>query len=220
MGSASRVALQAATQQLAAASGVSLATGEQLLAASRAIESSTQLRSVLADPAVEGARKSELLTAIFGTLDGAAARALTGAVSSRWSTPEELVDGVEELGIRAIALAAGPGAGLEGELFAFGRAVASDHELELAVGSKLGEAPAKAALVDALLAGTAQPSTVVIVRHLVQSPRGRRIGELLSTAADIVADAAGARIATVTSAVPLDAAQLATLEKTLGARYG
>ena len=220
MGSASRVALRAATQQLAAATGVSLATGEQLLAASRAIESSTQLRSVLADPAIEGTRKSELLTAVFGTLDGTASQVLTGAVSARWSSPEELVAGVEELGIRAIAVAAGPDAGLEGELFAFGRAVSSDHELELAVGSKLGEPAAKAALVDGLLAGKAQAATVAIVRHLVQSPRGRRIGQLLSSAADIVADAAGARTATVTSAAPLTAAQLAALEKTLGARYG
>ena len=35
MGSASRVALSAATQQLRAAKGITLATGEQLLAAGR-----------------------------------------------------------------------------------------------------------------------------------------------------------------------------------------
>ncbi|QNO38524.1 F0F1 ATP synthase subunit delta [Protaetiibacter sp. SSC-01] len=220
MGSASRVALQSATQQLSGATGVNLATGEQLLAASRAIESSAQLRSALADPAVESARKSGLLTAIFGSLDGAASQVLTGAVSSRWSSPDELVDGIEQLGIRAIAQAAGADAGIEGELFAFGRAVSSDNELELAVGSKLGSPEAKAALVDTLLAGKAQPATAAIVRHLVQSPRGRRIGQLLRGAADIVADTAGARIATVTSAAPLTAAQLTALEKTLGARYG
>jgi F-type H+-transporting ATPase subunit delta len=220
MGSASREALVTAKQQLAAATGVSLATGEQLLAAGRAIESSTQLRSVLADPSVETDRKAALLGSIFGSLDSAASTLLTGIVSSRWSNAGELVDGIEETGIRAIALASGADAGIEGELFAFSRAVSSDNELELAVGSTLGSADAKAALVDALLAGKAQPATVAIVRHLVQSPRGRRIGELLSDAADVVADEAGALIATVTSAVPLGAAQLATLEKALGARYG
>jgi len=220
MGSASREALEAAKQKLAAAKGVTLATGEQLLAAGRAIESSGQLRSVLADPAVASERKAELLRTIFGSLDAAAGELLTGAVSSRWSTPDELVDGVEELGIRAIAVAAGADAGLEGELFAFGRAVSSDHELELAVGSKLGTPESKAALVDTLLARKAQPATVAIVRHLVQSPRGRRIGELLSGAADVVADAQGALIATVTSAVTPAPTQLAALEKTLGARYG
>jgi F-type H+-transporting ATPase subunit delta len=220
MGSASREALVAAKRTLAAAGGVSLASGEQLLAAGRAIESSGQLRSVLADPATPADRKSELLRTIFGTLDPVASQVLTGAVASRWSTPAELVDGIEELGIRAIAIAAGPGAGIESELFAFDRAVASDHELELAVGSKLGTPEAKAGLVEALLDGKAQPATVAIVRHLVQSARGRRIGELLSGAADIVADAQGALIATVTSAVRPVPAQLAALEKTLGARYG
>jgi F-type H+-transporting ATPase subunit delta len=220
MGSASREALAAAKRTLAAATGVSVASGEQLLAAGRAIESSGQLRSVLADPAVAADRKAELLRTLFGSLDAAASQVLNGVVAARWSSPAELVDGVEELGIRAIAIAAGPDAGLEGELFAFDRAVASDHELELAVGSKLGAPEAKAALVDALLVGKAQPATVAIVRHLVQSPRGRRIGELLSGAADVVADAQGALVATVTSAVRPSPAQLAALEKTLGARYG
>ncbi|QEO10369.1 F0F1 ATP synthase subunit delta [Protaetiibacter larvae] len=220
MGSASRVALEAAKQQLAAEKGVTLATGEQLLAAGRAIESSSQLRAALADPAVESARKAELITRIFGALDAAAARLLGSVVTSRWSSQAELLDGIEQLGIRAIAVSAGSAGELERELFAFGAAVSSDHELELAVGSKLGTPQAKAALVDGLLGGKAQPATVAIVRHLVQSPRGRRIGELLSGAADIVADAGSAIVATVTAATAPSAAQLTALEKTLSARYG
>ncbi|WP_166865245.1 MULTISPECIES: F0F1 ATP synthase subunit delta [unclassified Salinibacterium] len=220
MGSASRVALAAATQQLAAAKGVSLATGEQLLAAGRAVESSAQLRSTLADPAVEPARKSALLASIFGSLDKTAFGLLSGIVESRWSDAGELVDGIEEIGIRAIAQASGANAGIEAELFSFGRAVASDNELELAVSSKLGSADAKAALVSKLLAGKAHEGTVAIMRHLVQSPRGRRIGQLVSRAADIVASANGALVATVTAAAPLSATQLAALEKTLSGRYG
>ncbi len=220
MGSASREALEAAKQQLAASKGVTLATGEQLLAAGRSIESSVQLRSVLADPAVPADRKSALLKSIFGSLDGTAAALLDGIVASRWSSQAELLDGIEVIGIRAIAVATGPDAGIEGELFAFGRSVASDNELELAVGSKLGTPEAKAALVQKLLAGKAQPGTVAIVSHLVQSPRGRRIGALLAGAADVIADAGGAVVATVTSAVTPTAAQLAALEKTMGARYG
>jgi len=220
MGSASREALEAAKQQLAATKGVTLASGEQLLAAGRAIESSVQLRSVLADPAVPAASKASLLKSIFGSLDGAAATLLDGIVASRWSSQDELLDGIEVIGIRAIALAAGPDAGIEGELFALSRSVSSDNELELAVGSKLGTPEAKAALVETLLAGKAQPSTTAIVTHLVQSPRGRRIGALLAGAADVIADAGGAVVATVTSAVAPTPAQLAALEKTMGARYG
>jgi len=220
MGSASRVALSAATQQLRAAKGITLATGEQLLAAGRTIESSAQLRSVLADPGVEAARKSALLGTIFAGLDAGSRALLDGVVASRWSDASELVDGVEELGIRAIAQASGSGAGIEGELFAVERAVASDHELELALGSKLGDAAAKSALAERLLAGKASAATVAIVRHLVQSPRGRRIGALLRTAAGIVADTNGALVASVTVAAAPGAKQLAALEKTLAARYG
>lgn len=220
MGSASREALEAAKRKLAAETGLTLATGEQLLAAGRAIESSPQLRAVLADPAVGSDDKSALLARVFGSLDAAAARLLGVVVESRWSSQDELLDGIEQLGIRAIAAAAGPDADLESELFAFGGAVASDHELELAVGSKLGGAEAKASLVDALLAGKAGAGTVAIVRHLVQSPRGRRIGQLLRTAAAIVADTGDALVATVTTAGAPSAAQLAALEKTLAAQYG
>lgn len=220
MGSASRVALEAATQKLAASKGVSLATGEQLLAAGRAVESSAQLRSTLADPAVEPARKSALLASIFGSLDATASSLLGGIVESRWSNADELLDGIEQVGIRAIAISAGSDAGIEGELFAFGRAVSSDPELELAVGSKLGDPEAKAELVSKLLTAKGGAATVAIVRHLVQSPRGRRIGQLLSEAADIVASANGAVVATVTAAAPLAAKQLTALEKTLSGRYG
>jgi len=62
-------------------------------------------------------------------------------------------------------------------------------------------------------------ATAAIVRHLVQSPRGRRIGELLRSAADLVADANGRIVATVTSAAPLSAAHEKKLVQTLTARY-
>jgi F-type H+-transporting ATPase subunit delta len=78
----------------------------------------------------------------------------------------------------------------------------------------------KAALVERLLGGKANPATVSIVRHLVQSPRGRRIGELLQSAAETVADASGRIVATVTAAAPLSDAQLAKLTSTLTTQYG
>ena len=97
---------------------------------------------------------------------------------------------------------------------------AADADLELAVGSKLGDPAEKAALVDRLLGRKAAPGTLAIIRHLVQSPRGRRIGRLLSTAAEIVADASGGIVATVTAAAPLTSAQLQKLSSTLQQQYG
>lgn len=219
MGSASRAALEAAKKDLASAKGVTLTTGEQLLSAGRDIAGSTQLRALLADPSVEAAEKTALIGRIFGSLDSAAASLLGSLVAARWSDSDQLIDGIEQIGIRAIADSS-TGDALESELFAFSRAVSSDPELELAVGSKLGDTAEKAKLVDTLLGKKATAGTLAIVRHLVQSPRGRRIGNLLNTAAEIVADASGGVVATVTAAAPLTAAQLDKLSATLQQQYG
>jgi F-type H+-transporting ATPase subunit delta len=220
MGSATRNALAKATAELDAATGVKLATGEQLLSAGRAIAGSTQLRAVLSDPSIGQKDKSGLLGAIFPKLDALAAKLLGGIVESRWSDSDELVDGIESVGIRALAAAAGANAGLEGELFAVGRAVSSDPDLELALGSKLGDPAAKAQLVTKLIGTKASPATLAILTHLVQSPRGRRIGELVSGAATAVAEASGRVIATVTAAAPLSAAQQKRLASALSTQYG
>jgi F-type H+-transporting ATPase subunit delta len=219
VGSASRVALDAAKEALGDAKGVSRETGEQLLSAGRDIDGSSQLRALLADPAIEPTEKSALISRIFGKLDPAAASLLGTLTSARWSNADQLIDGIEQIGIRAIAASA-EGSTIEAELFEFSRAVSSDPELELAVGSKLGDPAEKAALVDRLLGSKADAGTVAIIRHLVQSPRGRRIGALLSSAAETVADAGGAIVATVTAAAPLSAAQLDKLTAALTAQYG
>ena len=220
MGSATRSALAAATAQLDAAKGVGLATGEQLLSAGRAIAGSTQLRAVLSDPSIGQKEKSGLLGSIFPKLDALAAQLLGGIVESRWSNSDELVDGIESIGIRALANAAGSDAGIEGELFAVGRAIASDPDLELALGSKLGDPAAKGQLITTLIGKKASPATLAILSHLVQSPRGRRIGELVTGAAKAVSDAAGRQLATVTAAVPLSAAQQKRLAAALTKQYG
>ena len=220
MGSATREALAQATAALAAAKGVTLSTGEQLLSAGRAIEGSSGLRAVLADPAVESSRKSELIGTVFGALDPEALAILGVIAESRWSTQGQLLDGIEEIGIRAIATSARDNSVIESQLFDFARVVSSDPELELALASKLGDSSERVALVDALLSKTSSPATLAIVRHLVQSPRGRRIGELLATAADIVADAAGSVVATITAASEPSAAQLERLQSLLAAQYG
>jgi F-type H+-transporting ATPase subunit delta len=220
MGSASRAALEAAKSALASATGVTRGTGEQLLSAGRDIAGSPQLRALLADPSVEVAEKTGLIGRIFSGLDTTSAALLGALAGARWSNSDQLIDGIEQVGIRAIAMTAAEDADIEGELFMFSRAVSSDPELELAVGSKLGDPAGKASLVDSLLKDKADPGTLAIVRHLVQTPRGRRIGELLSLAAETVADASGGIVANVTAAAPLTAAQLDTLAATLKTQYG
>jgi F-type H+-transporting ATPase subunit delta len=221
MGSATREALTAARAELSTLGGGTLAVAEELFSAGRVIGESAQLRTLLTESNADSADKVEVLEAVFGTRLGAKTLTLLGTVvQSRWSDADDLLAGIEELGLRAAAESAATSVSIEAELFAFSTAVSSDANLELAIGSKIGSDDAKASLVSALLGKKASPQTVTIVRQLVQQPRGRRIGELLRHAASVVADQSGLGVATVTSAVAIAPAQLTRLKKGLAASYG
>jgi F-type H+-transporting ATPase subunit delta len=222
MGSTTSQALAASKASLAAASGLGeLATAEQLLTAGRLIGGSAQLQALLGDPSTEPAIKVAALKAVFGaSLNDGVFDLLGTVVGYRWSNDDDLLAGIEELGLRAAADSAPDGTDIEGELFAFGKAVASNAELELAISSKLGDSASKLALVDRLLSGKVSAQSLAILRHLVSQPRGRRINALIRQAAAIVADQTGHAVATVTTAKPIAAAQLSRLQAGLSANYG
>ena len=221
MGSATREALVAAKDALASVPDEnSLTAGAELFSAGRVVGGSAQLRSALADPAADAKDKTAVVGSVFSSLSASARTVLSAIVSARWSNADELLAGIEEIAIRSIAKSAPATLAIEEELFAFGATVSSDAELELAVGSKLGSAESKSKLIHELLTGKASEQTVVVIDHLVQQPRGRRIGELISTAADIVADQSGESVATITTAAPLQAAQLERLRTGLTKNYG
>jgi F-type H+-transporting ATPase subunit delta len=111
-------------------------------------------------------------------------------------------------------------ADVEDELFRFSRTVADNPELELALGSRLGDAAAKGALVETLLGGRASAATTLIVSSLVRQPRERRVRQLLSRATRFVADQRGRMVATVIAAAPLSEHQVNRLSAALSKRYG
>ncbi|NQX11409.1 F0F1 ATP synthase subunit delta [Microbacteriaceae bacterium VKM Ac-2855] len=221
MGSASRGALAASKAELTVLVGAAdLATGEQLFEAARVLEGSSQLRSALSDPSADQTAKQALVSRVFGTFGEPAQRLLHTIAGARWSSADDLVAGIEEVGVRAIVASAPAGVSIERELHSFGTAVASDPELELALGSKLSASTAKVALVQRLLEGKAAQQTITILRQLIAHPRGRRIPELLRFASGVVADQGGFSIATVTVASPVAPAQLDRLRLALSKQYG
>jgi F-type H+-transporting ATPase subunit delta len=221
MGSATRVALENATARLSSLGDkVDLATGEELFAAGRIIGDSIQLRSALADPAADGAPKAALVRRLFDAYEPQTVEILVAIAASRWSNHTDLLAAIEEIGIRAIASSAPSSARVDEELFEFSAVVSSDAQLELALGSKLGSVDQKRALVERLLTNRSSEQTLAIVRQLVTQPRGRRIGELLRYASQVVADQSGAGIAVITTAKPLAATQLERLSTILQSQYG
>ena len=220
MGSATTQALAATTAALDAASSVDLDTARELFAAARVVGDSPQLSGALADPAAAPAARSRVIADVFGAAFSETTLALlTKAVEQRWSTASQLVDGIEELAVRAAAISA-PGVEVDSELFSVSRTVAENPELELALGSRLGDDSAKGALIETLLRGRASAATTLIVSSLVQQPRERRVRELLSNAMDLVADQRDSIVATVITAVPLSSAQAERLSAVLTRRYG
>jgi F-type H+-transporting ATPase subunit delta len=219
MGSATTQALEATTAALSAASAVDLDVAGELFAAARAVGDSSQLSGALADSAAAPAARAKVVSDVFGrVLSPAAVSLLTTAAEQRWSNAAQFVDGLEELAVRAAAAASTDD--VEAELFGFVRTVAQNPELELALGSRLGDAAAKGALVTSLLNTRASAATTLIVSSLVQRPRERRVRALLNRAMRLVADQRGRVVATVTVAQPLSAAQAERLRAALAARYG
>ncbi|MGT2424745.1 F0F1 ATP synthase subunit delta [Amnibacterium kyonggiense] len=217
MGAATRTSVADAIAALAAIQQPTAALGDELLSAARSLGSSHQLVAVLADAGVPTEQRVGLVDRVFASL-GAQTRSLLGSlVGGRWSTPEDLVEGVEEIGFRAVA-ARPDAAGLDGELFTVLQTVESDGRLELALGGAASPLEARLALVDALLKD-AKPATRTIVRHVVQLPRGRKPIEALRAAQAVVASANDQVVALVQTAVPLTAAQASTLAARLEAGY-
>jgi len=220
MGSATTQALRKTTAALDAAVGVDLSVAGELFTAARTLGDSAPLAAALADSSASVEGRAQVVADVFGkALAPTTVSLLTSAVAQRWSSADDLVDSIEALAVRATARSA-EGSDVEGEIFGFTRMIAANPELELALGSRLGDASAKRALVRSLLDGRVSAATVLIVSSLVEQPRERRIRELLSNAMDLVADERGRKVATVVSAVPLSAAQSERLAAALGKRYG
>ena len=199
---------------------VDFTVASELFAASRAIDGTSALSGALADSAAPASLRTQIVADVFSETMSAPATALLEAVAAqRWSNAADLVDAVEELAIRVAAIAR-PDIDIEEELFAFGRTIAANSELELALGSRLGTASVKGELVASLLKDRASDATALIVASLVQHPRERRVRQLVQLALAIVAEQRGRAMATVTSARELSPAQVKRLADALTRRYG
>lgn len=219
MGSATTQALVATTSAIGATSGLTLDVAGELFVAARALADSPQLSGALTDDTASLQARDTVVTQVFGSVFAPQTAALLQvAAEQRWSSVDDFVDAVEELAIRVAAVA--DTGDLENELFGVLHAIAGNPELELALGSRLGDASAKGALVDRLLDGRAGAGARLVASAVVQRPRERRVRQLLERAIRIVSSQRGRIVATVRTAAPLNDHQRARLTDTLSRRYG
>lgn len=219
MGSATTQALSSSTAVLSAQKGITIDTAAELFSAARLIGESSQLSGALSDSAAPADARAGVVAAVFRSASAATKTVLSQAVSERWSSASDLLDGIEELAIRAAAIA-GDGSDIEGEIFSFSRVVSDNPELELALGSRLGDDAAKGALVEKLLSGKASDAVVLIIASLARNPRERRVRQLLNRASRIVSAQHERIVATVRSAQALTDTQRTRLLDSLQSRYG
>jgi F-type H+-transporting ATPase subunit delta len=219
MGAATRTSTAAAVEALDAIKRPAVDLGGQLLVAARAVASSRQLVTILVDPGVPAQQRSALAQSAVGTALTPHAKSLLGVLAGgRWSSADDLVGAIEEVGYRALA-SARSAEGLETELFTVRRTIISDGQLELALGNHASPVEARLALVDTLLKD-ANPATRAIVRHAVLLPRGRKPVEAIDHAQDVVAEARNRLVAVVQTARPLTPAQSTELADRLESAYG
>lgn len=197
--------------------------GDELFAVVGLLSGQPALRRALADNAAEPAAREQLLRGLLGgKVADQTLQVLATVVTTRWSSPRELVDGVESLARTTLLVRAerdGRLDAVEDELFRLGRIIAGNHELELALSDPTADPAGKVALIDGLIAGKVDETTKSLVDQLVREPRGRGVVNGLGDLAALAAKRRERSVAYVRSAVELDAAQRDRLEATLTRIY-
>lgn len=182
------------------------------------------LRRALADPSQSADRKAELVSGLLrDQVSGPVLELVTEAVRLRWSKPTDLTDAIEQLAVIADAGAAerdGKLDAVEDELFRFGRILAAQSELRVALGDQAAPADSKRALLEDLLGDRVTAVTLRLVTELVTHPRGRALDRGLDVVARYVAQRRRRLMALVRTAVELDDDRRNRLASALTRLYG
>lgn len=200
------------------------ATADDLLAVAGLLQREPRLRRALADPARAAQDRASLLNSLLaGKVSEAANELLTALVTGRWSTPTELLDAVERLGVSGL-LASADRAGdlgeVEDELFRFGQVVAADAQLSSVLADPVAPAGQRAELARALLEGKAKPMTIRLVEVALAGFGGRSFSGALARLVEMAAERREREVAYVTVAAPLSEAEERRLGSTLAQIYG
>ena len=222
----SLVATRVQLEKLISSSDPSVASkvSADLLAIVTVLDSSIALRRALTDYARDAASKVELSKTVFsGVQSENAFSLLSTMVGLRWSSPRDLGDVIELLGVEAASVAVEKASQLdqlESELFAFAQIVAKNPELRATFALRSTSEVKKSDLVSALLSGKALQASIDLISFLVDHPRGRNLESGLSEFADIISAHKARLIAHVVSANPLTSEQTTRLTSALTKMMG
>ncbi|MGH3766375.1 MAG: F0F1 ATP synthase subunit delta [Pseudonocardiaceae bacterium] len=213
---ASRAALSAARERLESRVGGANVedrerVGDDLGAVAAVLSEQPAIRRNLADPSAPEPARRQMVEALFGgKISRISLRILGELVTSRWSRPLDLVEGVEELAWQALLAVAERDGSLddvEDELFRFGRILAAQPRLATLLGDESAPAARRVELLDTVLAQRTRPVTRRLLVQAVRTLRRRSPGEIIDRLVDRAAARRERSVAYVTAAAPLTAAQ-------------
>jgi F-type H+-transporting ATPase subunit delta len=225
---ASRASFAELSERLAAENITSAAAAtrlaDELFAVVGLLDTEHGLRRALSDPGKPATEKGAVAAGLLHRKVTQRTEALVvAAVESRWASPGDMVDAIEQLAIQAMALAAEADNGLddlEDGLFRFGRVIAANPDLRAALADPSLPEQGKRELLSTLLQGKVTPVTLRLISQMVAHPRGRSLTVALDLCASIAAQRREQLIAVVRSAVDLSAAQRRRLARALAGSYG
>jgi F-type H+-transporting ATPase subunit delta len=200
------------------------ALGDELFSVAGLLATQPALRRALSDPSRSDRARADLATAVLsGKVSDEATGLVAAVAAARWSAPGDLTDAVEQLAVQAVVAAAeqeGRLDNLEDELFRFGRVVASQPELRMALTNPFVSAGAKRQLLSDLLAAKVTPEALRLITQAAVNPLGRSLDVSLEDYAKLAARRRERLVAEVHVAVPLSDEQRDRLATALAAAYG
>ncbi|OKL54205.1 ATP synthase F1 subunit delta [Bowdeniella nasicola] len=228
MRAASQAGLSAAAERwegvlaMRGADGIELAT--ELFSVVDTLDSEPGLRRALTDPARDGGAKAELATTVFGgKVNADVVDLLAGMVRGRWSAEGDLADAVAEIAMTS-ALASAEAhdrlLDVEAEVFQLTRMLTDQRSLRMALADRELPASNRVQLVDQLFGDKLSPETLLLVRRVAATLRGRTVPSALAEIGDLAAARRQRIVATVTVAMPLSSEQLDRLAAALEAKAG
>ena len=211
-------------EPLTASPQAAVARGDELFAVAGLLASQPVLRRALADPSRPADARSGLATSVLsGKVSDATSGLVAAVAAARWSSPADLGDAVEQLAVQAIVTAAereGHLDELEDELFRFGRIVASQPELRIALTNPFASADRKRQLLTQLLTGKVTPEALRLITEAAASPLGRTLDVSLEEYARLAARRRERLVAEVHVSAPLSTEQRSRLAAALAQAYG
>jgi F-type H+-transporting ATPase subunit delta len=203
---------------------LSEALGDELFGVAGLLATQSVLRRALSDPSRRPEQRSTLARSLLaGKVRQETTDLVAAVAAARWSAPGDLTDAVEQLAVQALVAAAeheGHLDDLEDELFRFGRIVASQPGLRMALTNPFIAAEAKRQLLTGLLADKVTPESLRLITEAAVSPLGRSLDLSLEEYARLAARRRERLVAEVHVAVALTAEQRRKLAAGLTETYG